>query len=155
GAQLVRLGKVGRIDKGHVEDGHGAVERSQEGRRRNRALDDAELYAFVHLARLAELSGREELELHRAIGPFLHQVGNHLQALMPGLLRRFKMTDARRELLCLRDASGENRRDCKTENAIPCHFAIPLWFREVEEPAQMHLSSEISKMRRRQPYRIA
>ncbi len=99
GAQFVRRFAIGGIDEGHVENRHGRVEAREEGRRRDGALDHAELHALVHLARLAELAGGKQFEHDIAVGALTHEFGNDFEALMAGLFGALEMADPGRVFL--------------------------------------------------------
>ncbi len=115
-----------RQKEGDVEDRHQRVEAAEECGRCDGRLKRAELDAFGHLALLAELSLRENLELDGAVGALSHEGRDLLKQHVTRLLRGFQMADLGDEVRrpcrrCGRKTDDGRQCDCLEPADYPVH----------------------------------
>src|SRR5690606_4543015 len=108
---LLCLLVIVRQQERNVEDGHDRVEAAEERSRSNRCFKRAELDALGHLALLAQLALREDLELDGAIGALLDELGDLFEMDMARLLGRLQVTDLGNEVSCPCRRSGHHGSD--------------------------------------------
>src|SRR5690606_1408177 len=99
-ANFLSLLVIVRQQERNVENGNDRVEAAEERRRGNRCLKRPKLDTFGHLALLAELALREDLEFHSAIGALRDESRNLFKVHMARLLCSLQVTNLRYEVCC-------------------------------------------------------